>query len=117
MTVLVDYRFGPRLPIMDPGDMGRRPLVAKRKLLDMLSMLATGHLPWGVPWVHRFAYPAMPYVAEFRAYVMSCGHMIQRRRGREMIEAGLLEEREDPVEGLHVVITELGRRWLAWNWR
>ncbi len=117
MTVVVD-RARMRLPIMNPGDMGRAPLRPTRHLLDMFSMMATGHLPWGVGWCED-GEGWMPLSGG--RFLMCCNHTLAKRRGLELVEAGLCRLGREVQEGDEIgrpalYLTDLGRQWLADNW-
>jgi len=116
MTVLVDSKR--RVwSIMNPGDLGRARLRPTRKVLDMLSMLATGWLPWGVAWNH-FARDGGSMPLDGAQFIMCCGHTLSKRRGYELVEAGLcaIAQKPDHLGRPCLIITDLGRNWLAWNW-
>lgn len=91
-----------------------------RRSLNMMSMLATGWLPWGVDWqgLPVEDQPPPPFIAldsDGRRYVMCCGHSWTRREAQAMADAGLVAPgwwTDAPV----LTITEAGRIWLAENW-
>jgi len=86
-----------------------------RRRLNIMSMLATGWLPWGVKWSAPGEIPSLPLSGT--KYIMCCGHVLRRKEAQEFVTAGLLTavNRNDsrPALGL----TAAGLIWLQGNWR
>ncbi|MDH2313121.1 hypothetical protein [Methylobacterium brachiatum] len=91
-----------------------------RRRLDIMSMLATGHLPWGVdwhPWLTRSG----------NEWIMCCGHVLKFAEAQAFVTAGLLTPAGSGarIHNTHLiadakpgdlVITAAGRVWLQQNW-
>lgn len=81
---------------------------------NIMSMLATGWLPWGIDWRHN-GVAGLPLCGD--AYVMCCGHELKKKEAQAFVDAGLLEA--GPLDRMGrptLVITPAGRDWLSWVW-
>jgi hypothetical protein len=93
-----------------------------RVVLDMLSMLATGWLPWGIHWTRPGAVPHLLMMGKgSRArFVMCCGHALSRKQADALLAAGIVSfvpaGQAAYQSEAHLVITEIGRTWLSYNW-
>ncbi|GEP11779.1 hypothetical protein [Methylobacterium gnaphalii] len=82
-----------------------------RKLLDIFSTLATGHLPWGVRFPYRLTGDGD------HQWHLCCGHSLNYDRMQSLVAAGLLEiNRDSDLQVDFAVITPAGRLWLNLNW-
>lgn len=103
-------------------EIGKR-VKATKKRKNIMSMLATGWLPWGVDWREKGrTYGVLPLCAgdppkASGRYIMCCGHSMSWREAQDFVDAGLLMDGGKDTHGRPVlVITEAGRAWLAANW-
>jgi hypothetical protein len=86
-----------------------------KRRLAIMSMLATGWLPWGTRWTWNGEVPSLPLCG--KRYVMCCGHALGSHEAGQFLEAGLLAPGEpDSMGRATLVITEAGRLWLRANW-
>lgn len=86
-----------------------------RRRVAMMTMLATGWLPWGIEWKPPLAAkPRMPKVDG--RFVMSCGYRIGGPEAKRMVAAGLVlvEKTEDGRDAL--VLGPNGQSWLQEYW-
>jgi hypothetical protein len=82
---------------------------------NIMSMLATGWLPWGIEWSDRDPVPCLPLVG--RQYVMCCRHALKAMEAQDFVDAGLLESGPLDWAGRPtLVITDLGKAWLQRVW-
>ena len=97
-----------------------------RRRLDIMSMLATGWLPWGTRWDHNGDAPCLPLSPRSRRdfrpalraeYIMCCGHVMKPAEAQQFVDAGLLMAGAPDKHGrATLVITEAGKCWLEINW-
>lgn len=91
------------------------PVKRSKRRIAMMSMLATGHLPWGPDWTDPDGFACLPLCGG--RYIMCCGHVMQRREAQLFVDHGLLVAGPSGLDGRPtLVITEAGRAWLAHNW-
>ena len=97
-----------------------------KKLLTIMSALATGWLPWGVEWKPELHYmpsekprydpiSGLTFGGSSACYALCCGHTISPKKSKEMIAAGLLEPFERSGQKF-LRITERGKSWLGQYW-
>jgi hypothetical protein len=85
------------------------------KLINIMSALATGWLPWGIEWRDGHALPNLPLCG--REYILCCGHTLSRAAAQALVDAGLLRDGGHDIGGRPTLaITEAGRVWLQMNW-
>ncbi|KAF0135480.1 MAG: hypothetical protein FD152_1321 [Xanthobacteraceae bacterium] len=86
-----------------------------RRRVAMMTMLATGWLPWGIEWKPPLAAkPRMP--KSNGRYVMSCGYSIGRAEAQRMIAAGLVVIEKDEGGRDALVLGPNGQQWLKEYW-
>ena len=108
-----------------PAANGVRPDLPRRTrvVLDILSMLATGWLPWGISWPKPGDVPHLPMIGKGvrTQFVMCCGgYSLSRKQADALLAAGIVAlvppGQATYQTGAHLVITETGRTWLSCNW-
>ncbi|MGO1079933.1 hypothetical protein [Inquilinus sp. CA228] len=83
-----------------------------RRRVAIMSMLATGWLPWGVRWDEQDGFANLPLCGN--EYIMCCGHAMGRKEAQRFVDAGLLQAGpNDHHKRPTLIITEAGRRWVA----
>lgn len=89
-----------------------RPSARRR---NILSYLATGWLPWGVPWT-RLPDGRGCLIWSGWDYPVCCGHVVKPREAQDMVCAGLVEAGPAIEQRPTLVITKAGREWLTAVW-
>lgn len=91
-----------------------------RRTVAMLSMLATGWLPWGVRWDEPDGFANLPWCQNRDsdrapgAWIMCCGHSMDELEARRFVKAGLLKDGpRDHFGSPTLVITDAGKDWVA----
>lgn len=91
-------------------------LKPNRKRLNIMSMLATGWLPWGIEWASDGETPNLP-LCDGR-YIMCCGHTLDAKEAQEFVSAGLLAAGEPDRFGRPTLVTtQSGKVWLQRHWK
>jgi hypothetical protein len=90
-------------------------ITRSKRRLAIMSMLATGWLPWGVRWDHGDGFANLPLCG--RKYIMCCGHVMGEKEAQKFVDAGLLMAGPPDRFGRPtLVITDAGKPWLNQNW-
>ena len=86
-----------------------------KRRIAIMSMLATGWLPWGIKCAEEGEAPNLPLCGN--EYIMSCGHVMEPKEAQAFVDSGLLMAGErDRLGRPTLVITQAGHSWLSQNW-
>jgi hypothetical protein len=81
----------------------------------MMSMLATGWLPWGIDWRKDEGPPRLSLCDD--EYIMCCGHTWKKKQAQVYVDEGLVARGPTDRFGREcLVITDAGHTWLQQNW-
>ena len=86
-----------------------------KRRIAIMSMLATGWLPWGIRWREEDEIPSISFCDN--EYIMCCGHAMKPKEAQVFVDSGLLMAGvPDKFGRATIIITDAGRTWLSQNW-
>jgi len=93
-----------------------RPVIRHtRRRVAMVTMLATGWLPWGIEWGNPdHPKPRMPKVDG--RFIMSCGYTMGASEARRMAAAGVVSIEQMSTGREALVLGPNGQQWLQEYW-